>query len=51
VTLSLQDLLTVNDLCTINGPEMYIKWKATGLNPFAHINRMDILCNAAFDVG
>jgi hypothetical protein len=30
---------------------MYIKWKAIGLNPFAHINRMDISGNAAFDVG
>jgi len=51
VTFSLQDLLIVNNLCTKNGPEMYIKWKAIGLNPFAHINRMDILGNAAFYVG
>jgi len=51
VTFSLQDLLIVNDLCTKNGPEMYIKWKAMGLNPLAYINRMEILGNAALEIG
>jgi hypothetical protein len=31
VTLNLQDLLIVNDLCTKNGPQMYKMLKATGL--------------------
>jgi hypothetical protein len=48
VTLNLQYLLIVNALCTNHGPELHTQLKATGLNPFGHLNTMNILCNVAF---